>query len=172
MYHFCYYPKLKNSTINHIHLFSDDTKLLAISFDKNISSVKKALGITNLTNRKSKIISLAIKQLDLYFKGKLRRFTVPVKLDGTKFQVNAWKGLLKIPYGKVIDYKTQSKIINNPKAARAVGSANGKNLLPIIIPCHRVVPSKYVNNPMLNCGGYSAGAGIKKYLLSLESTSK
>jgi methylated-DNA-[protein]-cysteine S-methyltransferase len=110
--------------------------------------------------------------LDLYFKGKLKRFTIPLKLKGTSFQVNAWKQLLKIPYGKVIDYKTQCSMIKNPKAARAIGSANGKNLFPIVIPCHRVVPTKYLHSPLINCGGYAGGKDIKKYLLTFENRIK
>lgn len=102
------------------------------------------------------------KQLGEYFAGKRTSFTIPLDLRGTKFQVESWKALGRIPYGKTISYGQQAQNIGNPKACRAVGSANGKNPIPIIVPCHRVVSADG------SLGGYSLGLKMKKQLLDLE----
>lgn len=101
-------------------------------------------------------------QLDLYFAGKLKQFSIPMDLNGTPFQLQVWHELSKIPHGVVISYKQLAERIQNPKAVRAVGGANGKNPIPIIIPCHRVIAADGT------LGGYSSGLAIKKELLSLE----
>ena len=104
-----------------------------------------------------------IKQFSLYFEGKLKKFDHPLDLClGTPFQQKVWKKLLTIPYGKTRSYKWLAQAIKNPQASRAVGNANGKNPLSIIVPCHRVVKE---NGEM---GGYTGGASIKRYLLKLE----
>lgn len=102
------------------------------------------------------------KQLIEYFSGKRKKFDIKLDIIGTDFQKAAWQALLKIPYGKTISYSDEAKILKNEKAVRAVGSANGKNKIPIIIPCHRVI----AKNGKL--GGYSGGLDIKEYLLNLE----
>ena len=103
--------------------------------------------------------------LDAYFKGSNKPFPWEL-IDlpfGTSFQKKVWTQLWKIPYGKVISYKTLAQKVKLPKAARAVGNANGKNPLPIIIPCHRVIAANG------GIGGYSCGVGIKKKLLAIEN---
>ncbi|WP_458701384.1 methylated-DNA--[protein]-cysteine S-methyltransferase [Sulfurospirillum sp. 1307] len=110
-----------------------------------------------------KIISTCKEQLDKYFAGKLKKFTIPLDFkSGTEFQKKVWNALLKIPYGKTISYKQLAGMIENPKAIRAVGGANNKNPIPIIVPCHRVIGS---NGKLV---GYASGLKIKKYLLDLE----
>jgi len=103
-----------------------------------------------------------VSQLDAYFKGDLREFTLPFKIAGTKFQQTVWKTLLTIPYGETIPYKELAVRIGNPKAIRAVGGANNKNPISVILPCHRVIGSdgKLV--------GYGGGLDAKKFLLELE----
>lgn len=104
-----------------------------------------------------------VKQLRLYFSGELKKFDC--KLDfswGTAFQQKVWRQLTAIPYGNTISYRTLAEAIDQPKAFRAVGSANGKNPLPLIIPCHRVIQE----NGTL--GGYTGGLHIKRFLLDLE----
>lgn len=101
-------------------------------------------------------------QLREYAAGKREHFDLPLKMDGTKFQIKAWKALTRIPFGKTVSYADQSKMIRNPKAVRAVGSANGKNKFPVVVPCHRVIQSSGA------LGGYSGGLQIKKELLAFE----
>jgi O-6-methylguanine DNA methyltransferase len=104
-----------------------------------------------------------IKQFSLYFDGKLKEFDHPLDLRlGTPFQQKVWKKLITIPHGKTRSYKWLAQAIKNPQASRAVGNANGKNPLSIIIPCHRIVKG---NGDM---GGYTDGVSIKRFLLKLE----
>jgi AraC family transcriptional regulator of adaptative response/methylated-DNA-[protein]-cysteine methyltransferase len=106
--------------------------------------------------------SILKKEIDLYFKGELREFTVPLFLIGTDFQKGVWNELIKIPFGKTRSYKQQSIALNNPAAIRAVAQANGKNMIAIIIPCHRVIGE----NGHLT--GYGGGIWRKKWLLDHE----
>jgi AraC family transcriptional regulator, regulatory protein of adaptative response / methylated-DNA-[protein]-cysteine methyltransferase len=101
-------------------------------------------------------------ELDKYFTGQLRDFTVPTVLKGTDFQVAAWKQLRAIPYGETISYERQAHAMGRPGAQRAVGKANGDNRLAIVIPCHRVVKQ---NGDLC---GYGGGLWRKKFLLDLE----
>jgi O-6-methylguanine DNA methyltransferase len=103
-----------------------------------------------------------VEQLDQYFRGERRRFDVPIDLYGTPFQKLVWRHLRTIPYGEVRTYKDVAQAIGAPKAVRAVGGANNKNPVPIIIPCHRVIGS---NGSLV---GYGGGLHIKEYLLTLE----
>lgn len=98
-----------------------------------------------------------------YFQGDLRRFTLPLDLRGTPFQMKVWKKLRKIPFGKTRSYGELAKRIGCPKAARAVGTANNKNRIGIVVPCHRVIGS---NGHLV---GYASGLGIKAKLLKHES---
>jgi methylated-DNA-[protein]-cysteine S-methyltransferase len=109
-----------------------------------------------------KIIANARRQLDAYFAGKLRAFDLPLAPQGTEFQQRVWKALLKIPYGKTRSYGEQAVTIGSPKAVRAVGLANGRNPIAIIIPCHRVIGA----NGSLT--GYGGGMDRKRLLLDLE----
>ena len=102
------------------------------------------------------------RQLEEYFTGKRKEFNIKLDIVGTDFQISAWKAMQKIPYGKTISYSEEAKMIGNEKAVRAVGAANGKNKIPIIIPCHRVVGK---NGKLV---GYTGGLDIKEYLLNLE----
>ena len=101
-------------------------------------------------------------ELKEYFEMQRAKFTVPLDIEGTKFQMKVWTELSKIPFGKTVSYKTIAKKIGDEKAVRAVGRANGANPVPVIIPCHRVIASDG------KLGGYSAGEGIKEKLLEVE----
>lgn len=103
-----------------------------------------------------------ISQLNAYFAGNLKQFTLPLAPEGTDFQQKVWKSLCDIPYGETISYGHLARCIGNPNASRAVGLANGSNPIPIIIPCHRVIGS----NGKLT--GYGGGLPIKEKLLALE----
>ncbi len=109
-----------------------------------------------------KILDKARRELDAYFAGKLKAFTVAVAPQGTPFQQRVWAALLTIPYGMTRSYGQQAAAIGSPQASRAVGLANGRNPVSIIIPCHRVIGA----NGSLT--GYGGGMERKKLLLDLE----
>ncbi len=109
-------------------------------------------------------IDQATKQIDEYLKGERKVFTVPLVFSGTKFQEKVWKELAKIPFGKTVNYSEIATKIKNPKSVRAVGSANAKNPLCIIVPCHRVIGK----NGSLS--GYIGGVKIKQRLLEIEAS--
>lgn len=108
------------------------------------------------------LISAAFSQLNAYFAGQLREFTLPLAPRGTAFQQTVWQALCAVPYASTASYKDIAIAINNPKAVRAVGQANNKNPIPIFIPCHRIIGS---NGKLV---GYSGGLEIKVFLLALE----
>ena len=101
-----------------------------------------------------------------YFLGKRKVFGLPLNLTGTKFMKAVWEALLTIPYGETRSYKEIAQMIGNPNACRAVGQANNKNPISIIVPCHRVIGSDG------NLVGYGAGLEIKEYLLDFERRHK
>lgn len=107
--------------------------------------------------------SNAVSQLAAYFAGELTKFTVPLDLQGTEFQLRVWRVLCGIEFGSTITYADEAARLGQPRAFRAVGNANGRNPVPIIVPCHRVVASGG------GLGGYSAGLDRKRILLQLES---
>jgi methylated-DNA-[protein]-cysteine S-methyltransferase len=102
------------------------------------------------------------RQLDEYFLGKRRKFDIPLNLSGTPFNLGVWRALSEIRYGQTRSYRDIAKQIANPNAVRAVGNANGKNPVPIVIPCHRVISSDG------GLGGYSCGLERKAWLLEHE----
>jgi len=102
------------------------------------------------------------KQLGEYFRGKRKKFDLKLAPEGTPFQLAAWRQLRSIPYGGTISYGEQAKRLGNPRASRAVGAANGKNPISIIVPCHRVIGA----NGRLT--GFGGGLNKKKKLLDLE----
>lgn len=108
------------------------------------------------------LLQEAIRQLAAYFAGERQAFSLPLMPRGTPFQIRCWEALQKIPYGRSVSYGEEAALLGQPRACRAVGSANGKNPLPILIPCHRVLASGG------KLGGYSSGTEIKKKLLTLE----
>jgi methylated-DNA-[protein]-cysteine S-methyltransferase len=112
------------------------------------------------------VMKECIRQLDEYFSGNRKDFTLPLAPEGTNFQCSVWKALQTIPYGQTISYKELAERVENPKACRAVGTANGRNPIAIIIPCHRVI----AGNGTL--GGYAGGLDIKTILLKLEGVDR
>ncbi len=113
-----------------------------------------------------KILTLAEKQVEEYLDGKRKDFDLPLDMQGTEFQKRVWKRLSKIPYGCTKSYKEIAVEIKDPNASRAVGTANGRNPVCIIVPCHRVISSDG------SIGGYAGGLEIKSKLLYLESNGK
>jgi len=111
------------------------------------------------------VLKEAVSQLNEYFEGKRKDFDLKLNPKGTDFQQKVWKGLLEIPYGKTRSYLEQSKILGDVKAIRAVASANGKNPLWIVVPCHRVIGTDG------SLTGYAGGIWRKKWLLEHENPS-
>jgi methylated-DNA-[protein]-cysteine S-methyltransferase len=111
----------------------------------------------------SSVFEEAIRQLQAYFRGELKEFDLPLRMEGTEFQLRVWNALRAIPYGETISYAQLARRIGNPKAVRAVGLANGSNPIPIIVPCHRVIGSDG------SLTGFGGGLSTKKMLLDLES---
>lgn len=105
----------------------------------------------------------AVQQIEEYLAGERTEFNLRLNPTGTDYQKQVWRMLAKIPYGKVYSYKDIAELVGNPKASRAVGMANAKNPLPIIVPCHRVIGSSG------KLTGYACGLKIKKILLDIES---
>lgn len=105
-----------------------------------------------------------IEQLTEYFAGQRQHFTLPVAQVGTEFQQAAWQALCKIPFGETRSYGEQAVLLGNAKAVRAVGAANGRNQVPIIVPCHRVIGA----NGSLT--GFAGGTNTKAWLLNHEAT--
>jgi methylated-DNA-[protein]-cysteine S-methyltransferase len=103
-----------------------------------------------------------VAQLDAYFAGEQRQFDVPMALEGTEFQRRVWAGLCEIPYGETISYGELARRVGNPKASRAVGLANGRNPVAIIVPCHRVIGADG------SLTGYGGGLDRKVWLLEHE----
>jgi methylated-DNA-[protein]-cysteine S-methyltransferase len=100
-------------------------------------------------------------QLEEYFAGERTEFDIPMELDGTQFQREVWAELSRIPYGETISYGELARRVGRPKGPRAVGQANGRNPIAIIVPCHRVVAGNGI-------GGYGGGLTCKRTLLALE----
>lgn len=146
-----------SSIIGELSLHVDDGALQAIEFEAPPSPES-----TPATDRDQRVMSEVQRQLEGYFAGRRKDFDLPLAPGGTIFQQLAWQALCAIPYGETRSYKEQAAAIGRPKAMRAIGSANNRNPIPVIIPCHRVIGA---NGALV---GYAGGLGIKKTLLELE----
>jgi methylated-DNA-[protein]-cysteine S-methyltransferase len=147
-----------NTQLGPLMIAESENGIVCISFQNGTSAVKPnpdweyREGLENETTR----------QLRDYFEGKRQTFDLPLDLQGTPFQKEVWQALLDIPYGETRTYADQALAIGRPKAVRAVGAANGKNPVPIVVPCHRVIGSDG------SLTGYAGGIEIKRALLALE----
>lgn len=110
------------------------------------------------------IMTECLRQLTDYFKGRRRKFSVPLVLEGTDFQKAVWRQLQKIPFGQTASYGDVARAVGSPRACRAVGNANNKNPIPLIIPCHRVIGS---DGKLVGFGG---GIWRKEWLLEHEQS--
>lgn len=142
-----------NSPVGHLKLIEENNHITTCIWTEEPVSTHKPTGL----------LARACKQLQEYFAGEREKFDLPLKTTGTAFQQQVWAALQDIPYGKTKSYQGLATAINNPKACRAVGSANGKNPICIIIPCHRVI------NASGALGGFGGGINNKQILLNLES---
>ena len=131
---------------------ADEEGLCSLDFDENASaSDEENVHLTQLQ-----------RELSEYFAGKRKTFDVRLNPKGTPFQMAVWRTLCDIPYGSVISYSQEAQMLSHAKAVRAVANANGKNPIPIIIPCHRVIAKGG------GIGGYSGGIWRKEFMLELE----
>ncbi|MCB7481836.1 methylated-DNA--[protein]-cysteine S-methyltransferase [Christiangramia sediminis] len=131
--------------------------------DENGLSSVKVMDVGDLSSEIPGELKLPIEQLQAYFIGDLKDFDLKLNPQGTDFQKKVWKKLIEIPYGTTTSYLKLSRDLGNEKAIRAVASANGKNPLWIIVPCHRVIGSDG------SLTGYAGGLHRKKWLLDLEN---
>ena len=138
-----------------LKLVAENNQLTAVYFGQDCVPPELEIKETGL-------LTEARQQLSAYFSGQLTAFTLPLAPVGTQFQKRVWQALCRIPYGETASYKEIACRIGNEKAARAVGGANHKNPIPIIIPCHRVIGA---NGALV---GYGGGLRIKETLLALE----
>jgi AraC family transcriptional regulator, regulatory protein of adaptative response / methylated-DNA-[protein]-cysteine methyltransferase len=132
-----------------------------IRFEKEMKDLKQALQAETQSGRNAHLNQLE-KELNEYFEGKRKVFSIALHTPGTEFEKAVWTKLQEIPYGRTWSYKEQSMAMNNPKAIRAIAATNGRNRIAIVIPCHRVIGS---NGTMT---GYAAGVEKKKWLLNFE----
>jgi methylated-DNA-[protein]-cysteine S-methyltransferase len=150
-----YYSLLPHPT-GMLSLIAGDEGLEQIRFDASVPS-----GSAQCDDHP--LLRETARQLDAYFAGDLREFDLALALKGTPFQVRVWEALLQIPYGETRSYAQQARVVGTPDAVRAVGAANGRNPIPIVVPCHRVIGS---NGKLTGFGG---GLPLKRWLLDLES---
>ena len=131
--------------------------------DDYIVKVKLSDTLEHAVRKETPLIQEAYRQLTEYFEGKRTHFELPLKPKGTPFQQAVWNALCRISYGKTKSYKEIAEMVGNPKACRAVGMANRRNPVMIIIPCHRVIGADG------SLTGYACGTEVKKQLLALEN---
>lgn len=155
------YEKTIATPLGELRLVASDRGLRYVGYPTHTAKYS-ALDDDITSNDEHPILKRAEKELSEYFSGKRREFNVPLELKGTVFQQKAWRALQKIGYGQTKSYGEQAAITGNPKAARAVGMANNKNPISIIIPCHRVVGADG------GLTGYAGGMRCKEWLLTLE----
>ena len=153
------YYTLINSPIDELTLVSNGEALTGL-YTQGSHKLKKIL---SELKKDDKPFREAKKQLRAYFAKELKDFDLPLDPQGTDFQRKAWKALLRIPFGQTRSYQQQATAIKSPKAVRAIGLANGKNPISIIVPCHRVIGS----NGKLT--GYGGGLPRKRWLLEHEA---
>jgi len=159
-----YYSYFQSPFLKKVFVASTERGICMVDFLKSEKTFLKRLkerflGKTVRDDQKNKEV---LSQLKRYLKGDLKRFDCKLDFKGTPFQEKVWSALAKIPYGQTRSYKEIAQAIGHPKAFRAVGNANGKNFIPLIIPCHRVIESNG------GLGGFGHGLKVKKQLLDLE----
>ncbi len=146
------YYHLLASPLGDLLLTSDGQFLTGVQMDAQPNEIAVA---------DKKPFAAAVEQLKAYFSGELTRFDLPIRQNGTAFQQQVWGELVQIPFGTTLTYQQVGERIRKPTAARAVGSANGRNRLAVVVPCHRVVATG-------GLGGYGGGLWRKEWLLKLE----
>lgn len=157
------HTKLSDKEIEYAGVYNCGNLIVTITADNGgITSVSFGSRLLQSQENRNSCTDHASEQIREYLEGKRKVFDLPLNLKGTEFQQKVWSALTKIPYGETRSYKEIAEVIGNPRSCRAVGMANNRNPISIIIPCHRVIGSdgKLV--------GYGGGIEQKKRLLELE----
>ena len=144
-----------DSTLGRFAVGGDDELVRTVLLPHELVAVPSS-------DRRSALVEQAASQIEEYLRGARREFSVPVRSAGTAFQERVWGLLSQIPYGSTVTYGWMADGVARPRAARAAGQALGRNPLPLIRPCHRVVASD-------GLGGYGGGESVKAALIALES---
>lgn len=152
--------KIMESPVGKLKLAASDTALLAILWEND--SPRRVRLTEVVANDRHPVLVETERQLREYFSGKRKAFSINLDLRGTRFQKSVWEALLAIPFGETRSYGQLAKQLGNPRATRAVGAANGRNPVSIIVPCHRVIGSSG------KLTGFAGGLDVKARLLSLE----
>jgi methylated-DNA-[protein]-cysteine S-methyltransferase len=152
--------KMIDSPVGKLKLVASDQGLVAILWQNDKPTRVRLNELTE--DARHPLLLETERQLGEYFAGKRKTFSVPLDMRGTSFQKNVWHALLAIPFGETRSYGQLAKQLGNPQAVRAVGAANGRNPISIIVPCHRVIGSSG------KLTGFAGGLETKAHLLNLE----
>ena len=152
------YHTVLASPVGELTLTSNGEALTGLHFEGH----RSALDARDSTRRDEGPFAETRRQLEAYFDSDLTEFTIPLSLNGTAFQRRVWEELSRIPFGVTISYRELARRVGNPAASRAVGTANGRNPVAIIVPCHRVIAADGT------LGGYGGGLDRKTWLLDIE----
>jgi methylated-DNA-[protein]-cysteine S-methyltransferase len=148
-----------SSPVGALSLVASEEALVALLFGDDLSAWPE---FARAQAKTSRVLTETMRQLEQYFQGSRREFDLPLNARGTEFQVKVWSELRSIPFGKTWSYKDLANRIGNPKAVRAVGGANGRNPISIIVPCHRVIGARG------DLVGFGGGLSTKTWLLKFE----
>lgn len=153
------------SIVGTITVYENHGGICAVDLaEKVVPGMKKRLfRDAEIIEEKTELLDQAVRELEEYFAGKRKEFELPLYMEGTEFQKKVWNALLQIPYGETRSYGEIAQMIGNRKACRAVGMANNRNSLMILVPCHRVIGADG------SLVGYGGGLHIKEKLLALEA---
>ena len=151
-----------DTPVGELRLIAGERGLRAILWGAEDAARIASIDVTELVEGPNAVLDQAVTQLEEYFAGTRREFELPLDPQGTPFQQSVWMVLRTIPYGRTISYGHQAGQLGDPNKARAVGAANGKNPLSIVVPCHRVIGSGG------QLTGFAAGLDVKSWLLDHE----
>lgn len=159
------YDPPSDSPIGRLTLVASEVGLRAVLWpnDTDGSRPRARVGLEDMVDGQSSVLDTTMAQLDAYFSGTLREFDLPLDPRGTEFQVMVWRALADVPYGETTTYGKQSANLGKPSAIRAVASANGRNPLSIVLPCHRIIGADG------SLTGFAAGLEAKAWLLDHEA---
>lgn len=149
-----------DSPVGHLRLVASDAALVAVLWPEERDG--RVRFPTEPADGSNKVLDQAAEQLDEYFSGQRRSFELPLDPSGTEFQQQVWWALADIPFGETSTYGKQAAAIGRPRAVRAVGAANGRNPLSIVLPCHRIVGADG------KLTGFAGGLDTKRWLLDHE----
>ena len=148
------------SPVGALFLAASTKGLVRLEFEARVQNVNPK---TTQLQESRKVLAPYLDQLNQYFAGHRREFSIPLDLRGTDFQLQCWRALLDIPYGETRSYRDLARAIGHPNAFRAVGMSNNRNPIAIVVPCHRVIAADG------SLCGYGGGLDIKRKLLDLEA---